>query len=47
MEARQRLRETLGQDMFEKLGFCDMGEEGRERTARVREREREWINLSC
>lgn len=27
MEARQRLRETLGQDMFEKLGFCDMGEE--------------------
>ncbi|RVW30394.1 AT-rich interactive domain-containing protein 2 [Vitis vinifera] len=27
MEARQRLRENLGQDMFEKLGFCDMGEE--------------------
>lgn len=27
MEAREKLRESLGQKLFEELGFCDMGEE--------------------
>nr|DAD35004.1 TPA_asm: hypothetical protein HUJ06_005644 [Nelumbo nucifera] len=27
MEAREKLRETLGQEKFVELGFCDMGEE--------------------
>lgn len=27
MEAREKLRENLGQEIFEELGFCEMGEE--------------------